>query len=382
MISRSRRGIKSLELTTPDLNSSFAKRPRFKLGRWNLIGGNILLLVIVAAFVLSNRSASSTIRSSTINSAVTTASSISSPLDQLSSAQIALEAAQMTHLPEFTAVKNQSDSEVALASTVSADSIVAKPQIVTTAQKSKRDITHYTTKEGDTVTAVATKFNLNANSVRWSNGLSGEALTAGKDLLIPPANGIVYKVKSGDTVNSVASTYQANLDTLISVNDAEGGLIVGENIWVPNGTQPLPAVKASVASSGSYAWGYGAIYGSNGYDYGYCTWWAALRRSQSGHPVPSNLGNAITWKSLAAAAGFGVGRTPQEGAVIWTPASYGEGHVGFVEKVNPDGSVWASDMNSHGYVSMDVNSGSAGGWGHTSYRLLSPDQAAGFWYIY
>lgn len=288
----------------------------------------------------------------------------------------------MTRLPEFTAVKNQSDSEVALASSVSVDSIVAKPQIVATVQKSKYDIVHYTTKAGDTISGIASKYNLNPNSIRWSNGISGEALTAGKDLLVPPANGIVYKVKSGDTVNSVSSTYQANLDTFISVNDAEGGLKPGEYVWIPNGTQPLPAVRATVASSGGFAWGYGAIYGSSGYDYGYCTYWAALRRNQIGHPVPSNLGNAITWKSLAAGAGLGVGKTPQEGAVIWTPASYGYGHVGYVEKVNPDGSVWVSDMNSHGYAAMDTSSGNAGGWAHVSYRLLDPGAASGFWYIY
>jgi surface antigen/LysM repeat protein len=381
---KSKSGQQSTELTVRELNPLSSKRPKFKLGRWSLIGGNVALLLFVAIFILANRSASQTIRSSTINSAITSAGSLSSPLDQLSSSQIALEAARMTRLPESTAVRNQADSESAILATSPTDTtVLAKPQVVSTAQKSKHDIIRYVAKTDDNVTSVATKFGLSANSVRWSNSLTSDSLSAGKELLIPPADGIVYKVKSGDTIDSVSSKYQANKDSFIAVNDAESGsLAVDDLIWIPNGTQPLPNLRFSTASSGGFAWGYSAIYGNSGYDYGYCTWWAALRRSQIGRPVPSNLGNAISWKTLAARAGFGVDQAPQVGAVVWTPASYGYGHVGFVEKINDDGSVWVSDMNSHGLASMDSNSSNAGGWARVSYRLLSPSQAAGFWYIY
>jgi surface antigen/LysM repeat protein len=334
-------------------------------------------------FVVSNKSASQTIRSGNANGLASTSNSIHGPLDSVSSSQIALQAAQMTNLPELTAVRNQTDSENAqLAIAASDTSTVAKPQIVGTGQKSKKDIVHYTTVAGDSITSVAAKFNLNPNSIRWSNNLTGDAVAAGKDLLIPPADGIVYQVKSTDTIDGIVNRYQADKATFITVNDAESGLVNGDYVWVPGGTVAAPVARVSVASTGGFAWGYSPIYSSNGYDYGYCTWWAALRRSQIGRPVPANLGNAITWKSLAARAGFGVGTKPAVGAVIWTPVSYGYGHVGFVEKVNDDGSVWVSDMNSHGYASMSTTSGSAGGWGRVSYRLLSPGEASTFWYIY
>ena len=342
------------------------------------------LLLLVAIFILSNRTASQTIRSGTVNSAITTTKSLPSPLDQLSSAQIALQAAQMTGLSELTAVRNQADSENALLAVGPSDTnVVAKPQIVSTAQKSKKDIVQYTAQSGDTITAIAAKFAISPNSVRWSNNLSGDAVAAGKQLLIPPGDGIVYQVKSGDTIASITSKYQANKELFVVVNDAESGnLTIGGYVWIPNGQQPAPPTRFAAVSGGGFAWGYSAIYGSNGYDYGYCTWWVSLRRSQIGRPVPSNLGNAITWKVLAARAGLGVGTTPAVGAAIWTPASSGYGHVGFVERVNEDGSVWTSDMNSRGFVSMDTSSGSTGGWGRVSYRLLSPDQARNFWYIY
>lgn len=370
-------------LALPFAKSRADSRTRRKYIRWGLISGNFLLLLAVAVFVVNNRSASQTIRSSTVNSAVSTASSISNPLDELSSAKIALQAAQMANMPEATAVKNQADSESTLLAVVASDdSVVAKPQIVATSLKSKHDIIRYTVKAGDTITSIATKFGIAPNGVRWSNNISGEAVPAGKELLIPPANGIVYRVKAGDSIDSLVSRYQANRDSFITVNDAESGsLEVGSLVWIPNATQPLPTLRFAAASSG-FSFGTSAIYGSNGYDRGYCTWWASFRRTQIGNPVPSNLGNAITWKSRAGLAGLGTGTRPQKGAVIWTPASRGYGHVGFVEQVNDDGSVWVSDMNSRGFARMDVNSGGAGGWNRVSYRLLSPDQAAGFWYIY
>lgn len=347
------------------------------------MAGNFLLMVGVASFLLVNNSASNTVRTGTVNSAVATASSVSNPLDQLSSAQIALAAAEMTKVPELTAVRNQADSENAMLSVVRSDTtVLSKPQIIETAQKSKKDIIQYITKPGDSVSALAGTFKVSANSIRWSNGLTGDQVAAGRTLYIPPGDGIVYKVKSGDTIDSLTSRYQSSRDLFVNVNDAESGLTPGEYIWIPNGVQPAPAARRTFVPT-SFSWGGNApIYSANGYDRGYCTWWAASRRAQIGSPIPSNLGNAITWKVLAQRAGFPVGTSPAAGAVIWTPASSGYGHVGFVEKVNADGTVWVSDMNSRGFRAMDVNSGGAGGWNRVSYRLLSPDAAARHWYIY
>jgi len=343
-----------------------------------------VILAGVAAFLIINDSASNTVRTGTTSSAVATASSAVSPLDQLSSAQIALAAAELTKVPELTAVRNQADSEAALMSVARSDAtVLSKPQIVETSQKSKKDITTYQAKAGDTVSSIASTFSVNANSIRWSNGLTGDLVPVGRTLYIPPGDGIVYQVKNGDTVDSVTSRFQANKDLFIIVNDAESGqLKPGEYVWIPNGVQPIVRMAPRI-SSGNFSWGGNApVYGFNGYDRGYCTWWSATRRAQIGSPVPSNLGNAITWKVLAQRAGLAVGTKPAGGAVIWTPATSGYGHVGFVERVNDDGSVWVSDMNSRGYASMDTSSARAGGWNRVSYRLLSPEQAANFWYIY
>lgn len=283
--------------------------------------------------------------------------------------------ARATNLEESTSVTNKADTENAQLTITAADSVITtKPQVIATGLKSRRDIQRYVVKDGDTVPSIAAAFGVTSDTIRWSNGLSGDTVAVGKELIISPINGIAYKVAAGDTVEGLATKYRAQKEQIIAFNDTEiDGLPVGQYIVIPNGQPPAAVGRASIAtiSTGAgFAWGGGGpVYGSNGYDYGYCTWWAATRRAQIGRPIPSNLGNASTWKILAQRAGLGVGNTPQTGAVIWTPPRDYYGHVGFVEAVNPDGSVEISEMN-------------VVGWGRVSRKTLSAADAARYGYIY
>jgi surface antigen len=316
------------------------KRSKKRLLRWSIIGGNVLLLMLVGIFVLTNRSTSQTVRASTLNSAVATASSLSKPLDTLSSAQIALTAAQMSGLPELTAIHNQADSDSLLLAVVPNDSnALAKPQIVSTALKSRQDIIHYSTVSGDTIDSLSTKFGVSTQSIQWSNNITGNNVAAGVKLVIPPVNGIVYAVKSGDTPSSIAQKYSADEGQIIAINDAEiNGLQVGEQIIVPNGKI---AVVATYASYSSVSSSFAAIYGGNGYAYGYCTYYVATRVA-----VPTNWGNANTWDDYARLSGWTVSSRPVAGAIAQSDSMSYLGHVAYVEQVSPDGSqIIYSDMN-------------------------------------
>jgi surface antigen len=316
-------------------------KSRRRLLRFGLIGGNVLLLLIVGLFVLTNRSASQTVRSSTLNGATATASSATKPLDTLSSAQIALTAAQMADMPELTDIHNQADSDSLILAVVPNDSTaLAKPQIVSTAEKSKYDITHYVTKDGDTVDSLSTKFGVSADSIKWSNSISGNSLTVGLKLSIPPVNGIVYTVKAGDTPAGLASKYQADEGQIISLNDAEiSGLKPGDQIIIPNG-KIAPVIRVTY---GTYTAGistFAASYGGNGYAYGWCTWYVASRVS-----MPSNWGNANTWDDYARLSGWTVSSRPIVGAIAQTDSMSYLGHVAYVEAVSPDGTmIKYSDM--------------------------------------
>jgi len=304
--------------------------------RYGLLIGNFLLLAGIVAFVIqSGPSQGGAVQ--TLNSASNAASD---PLDQLSSADVAASLSRAVRMPEATAVTNQADTVKAELAVTATNSVVAKPQVVSTALKSRRDIQTYVTVSGDTVSGVAAKFNVTSDSIRWSNSLSGDAVAAGVALQIPPVNGVVYTVQSGDTPQSLASKYSASSDQIIAYNDAEiSGLKPGEKIIIPNGTVKQVVVAARSSSYG-YSFGSSAIYGYNGYDWGFCTWYVANRIA-----VPSNWGNANTWDNLAPMSGWTVSSEPRAGAIAQTDRG-SFGHVAYVEAVSEDGSmIKYSDMN-------------------------------------
>lgn len=355
----------------------FAKTNRGKVVKYSIVAANAMMLLVVVAVVMqpTNKSAQN---SSAILSTQADEDAVSNPTDVLSSADIAVNVARVTRIEEATSVANKADTVNAQLNTAPSDDIVAaQPQVIATSLKSRFDIQTYVVVKGDTIKSIAKQFDITTDTIRWSNDISDEDIKPGLDLLISPINGIVYKVKSGDTAASLASKYSSDKNKISIFNDFEvSGVPVGSYIVIPDGRPPSQAVAPAAAPTSTFgtntgfAWGGGsAVYSGNGYDYGYCTWWAALRRSQTGSPIPSNLGNASTWTSLAQQAGFGVGSKPASGAVIWTPPRDYYGHVGYVEKVNSDGSVLVSEMNVMG-------------WGVVSKKTLTKAQAAQYNYIY
>jgi LysM repeat protein len=236
--------------------------------------------------------------------------------------------------------------------------VISKPQVIETALKSSADIKDYTVRPGDTVSKIAAKFGVTSDSVRWSNNLSGDEVTVGTHLAIPPINGIVYIVKSGETAGSIAAKFHANKSKIVAYNDAEiNGLHAGQRIIIPDAVETTVA-PATTSFYGGFPWGGNApVYGYNGYDYGYCTWYVATQI-----PVPSNWGNASTWSYYASLSGWNVRSGATVGAIAQTPyAAGGLGHVAIVDAVSADGSmIKIRDMNG------------IAGWGAVGYSGWIP----------
>jgi surface antigen len=315
-------------------------------------------LIGVVWFVVHNPEDSVAVTSQTVTAAQDNTTP-TSPLDRLSSAEIAVNVARLANLPETTAVTNQAQTENAEQAIVQASStLVAKPQVVATAFKSNADIKPYVSQKGDTVASIAAEFNVTSDSIMWSNDLSSNDVNPGQLLYIPPVNGIVYTVKPGDTINSLAQMFHANNQLIVAYNDAEiSGIHVGERLIIPNG-QPQQTSTYSY-SSNSYAsgfpWGVGPVYSGNGYDYGFCTWYVATQVS-----VPSNWGNASSWAYYAGLSGWNVSSTPAVGAIAQTPyAAGGEGHVAIVDAVKGN-LIKFRDMNG------------IAGWGAVGYSGWVP----------
>jgi len=343
------------------------KNNRRRLIAASVVTGNVLILAVVVTVIVAGSSNGS---SDTPLAAVATdtGTSVANPLDHVSSANIAQTVARMSNLSETTAVTNQADSETTELSMAPATAnVIEKPQMVSsTSFASNKDIKSYTAVAGDTITSIAAKFGITSDSIRWSNNLTGDAVAAGTNLLIPPVTGIVYTVAAGDTPVTLAAKYKADQSKIIAFNDAElSGLKVGERILIPDGSKiVVPVGRSSGTASGVFS-GPANYGGYNGYDFGYCTYWVAKLRAQNGNGVPTNLGNAATWAVRAAGMGLPTGTTPRVGAAVVT-STRGAGHVAYVTGVNDDGTITISEMNH-------------AGWNKVNSRTLAD---TGFRYIY
>jgi LysM repeat protein len=112
------------------------------------------------------------------------------------------------------------------------------------------DITTYTVVNGDTLSSIATKFNISLNTIRWQNNIKkGEQVKPGQQLIILPTDGVMVRVTKGDTLQKIAARYSkpgTSKEELASVvrdikefNDIEGDkdLVAGSKIVVPGGEQ-------------------------------------------------------------------------------------------------------------------------------------------------
>ncbi|MGH7732692.1 MAG: LysM peptidoglycan-binding domain-containing protein, partial [Gemmatimonadales bacterium] len=139
------------------------------------------------------------------------------------------------------------------------DGTLYKPVAVDTSIKSSDGLLqHYTIKNGDSLTGIASRFGVSMMTVWWANHLtSKDALHVGQVLVIPPVNGLVVTVKAGDTLDSIATDNKIDIADIISLNDLQDpNLIVGQVLVLPGAkgdpiATPTPTKRASSSSSSS-----------------------------------------------------------------------------------------------------------------------------------
>jgi surface antigen len=318
-------------------------------------------------------------------------------VDEAVALQIAGSIAKRADLPVAANIANLSvslDAQNKISQNNAA--IVNKPKIIDPTANT-RSIEVYVTKKGDTVQSIAGQFGVSDQTIKWANNLTSDTVEPGSNVTVPPVDGVIYNVKDGDTVALLADKYKSPTEQIVSFNDLElSGIKPNQQIILPGGALPLeerpgyvaPAnagrnSSASTPLAGSRGAsplvnGYTAINmtaAGNAYAFGNCTSWAYERRAQLGYPVGSYWGNAATWDSLGRAAGYVVDKTPTVGSVFQMPAFVDAytgvyGHVGIVEAVNPDGSIYISEMNY------------AGNFNRVTYRTIPATQVALYNYIH
>ncbi|MBO0423378.1 glucosaminidase domain-containing protein [Enterococcus plantarum] len=134
-------------------------------------------------------------------------------------------------------------------------------------------------------------------------------------------------IQYGEKLNELIQTYN-----LTQYDHAKGEIVPGGDFE--------PYNNVNYDTGNSYAWGN-------------CTQYVYNRITQLGGHVDLNMGNGQDWGYTGVSRGYEVSNTPKAGTAVSFPAGVlgadpTYGHVGFVEKVNEDGSILISEMNAQG----------------------------------
>src|SRR5437868_3232919 len=116
---------------------------------------------------------------------------------------------------------------------------------------------HHTVAAGEVLWQIAEDYGLRPETILWTNTeiADPDLLLVGQDLLIPPADGVLYTVRPGDSLADVASRYGVDIQAVIADNQLQDAnqIQAGVDIFLPGGRPLASAVASDVATSANAA---------------------------------------------------------------------------------------------------------------------------------
>jgi murein DD-endopeptidase MepM/ murein hydrolase activator NlpD len=105
----------------------------------------------------------------------------------------------------------------------------------------RESIISYQVGSGENISAIADKFGISSDTIKWANDIKGNVVKEGDELLILPVTGVIYYVEKGDTLSEIAKMHKAKTEDILSFNDIEEKrIIAGNRLIIPGGTPPPP----------------------------------------------------------------------------------------------------------------------------------------------
>ena len=94
----------------------------------------------------------------------------------------------------------------------------------------------YIVKLGDTLYALAKKYNTTVAKIKEYNNLNSDTLSIGQKLKIPASNKVnTYIVKSGDTLYSIARANNTTVDAIMIANNLTTNILsIGQELIIPS----------------------------------------------------------------------------------------------------------------------------------------------------
>jgi len=98
-------------------------------------------------------------------------------------------------------------------------------------------ISIYVVRAGETISQIATMFNVSVNTIVWTNNLKTKDVHEGQVLIILPISGVKYSVKAGDTIESIAKAYKGDATEIKNYNNLSDNAVLatGTEIIIPDG---------------------------------------------------------------------------------------------------------------------------------------------------
>lgn len=262
---------------------------------------------------------------------------------------------------------------------------------------------YYTIQDWDSLWSISKKFDINIDSILWSNNFPQDKVLRPWDTIkIPPVSWIIYTVESNDNIDSIASKFKVDKLYILAQNQIEASeeLKIGQQLVVPWAKKPEPPkqiiiektipkedklltknnklLKENKNSKNSklalnkvknttlkswytvkYTWG------GRWFAYWNCTYYVA------NHKNVTWRWNANQWLNNARAAWVATWSEPASGAIIsfrWSWYNPYYGHVGIVSEVWDD-YIIVKDMNYRRFNEVTV-------------RKIPKNDASIKWYIY
>ncbi|MCB9789691.1 M23 family metallopeptidase [Candidatus Nomurabacteria bacterium] len=129
-----------------------------------------------------------------------------------------------------------------------------KTQINTNA--GRFELVTYIVKGGDTLSTIASQYDLNVQTLLWANDLTeNDFIRPGMELVIPWGDGVVVEIKSGDTIETLATKYEINGQLIVDANLLAPPYVleVGQKIFLPDAVMPAPPAPPPVRNAPIYS---------------------------------------------------------------------------------------------------------------------------------
>lgn len=128
---------------------------------------------------------------------------------------------------------------------ISLDGTAQVDPLTQVSDKPRAEVFDYKVEDGDTLAAIAKKFGVDTDSIKWINkNLNEKKIKPGTTLKIPPVTGVVHMVKTGETVYSIAKKYNVSAQAIVDFpfnefsNDETFALAIGQQVIIPDGEMP------------------------------------------------------------------------------------------------------------------------------------------------